>query len=178
MLQQLAQCGQYAGKGCLNAVYVSKCGCLCVWKSNWDSLFVVWFLPDLHYEAPKGGQGCMMAPFPPVWNLRTVFWFPFPISSLLFLPSSSCSVCHFSAGTFSWLFFLQKTLKYFSLRNRLFVFVFWYGSCWEARTWQLVDSMCSLLRFGTCIYHYALCNFFFFFCPFLFGIFLCQVSIN
>ena len=44
---------------------------------------------------------------PPVWNLRAVIWFPFPISChvffclvlLLFLP------CHFSAnGPFSWLF--------------------------------------------------------------------------
>ena len=59
---------------------------------------------------------------PPVWNLSAVIWFPFPISSLVFF----CLVlllflsCHFSAnGPFSWPFF-QKTVKYFSLRVRLF----------------------------------------------------------
>ena len=34
----------------------------------------------------KGGWGCLM--FCPVWNLRAVIWFPFPVSFPVFLPSS------------------------------------------------------------------------------------------
>ena len=57
---------------------------------------------------------------PPVWNLRAVIWFPFPILLFFCLVLLLFLSCHFSVnGPFSWLLF-QKTLKYFSLRVRLF----------------------------------------------------------
>ena len=140
------------------------CVCVQVWvlvcvKERLRQSVCCWIFSRLALWDPEGRPGMYDGPLPPVWNLRTVFWFPFPMSCfsayflLLFLS------CHFSAGTFFW-HFLSKKLKYFSLRVRRFLFVFWYGSCWEARRWQLVDSMCSLLPFGTGIYHYALYNFF------------------
>ena len=53
---------------------------------------------------------------PPVWNLRAVIWFPFPISSLVcFLPSPlALSVLSFSAnGPFSWLFSPENSQIFF-----------------------------------------------------------------
>ena len=43
----------------------------------------------IHFEhrAPEGRPGMSYVCLPPVWNLRAVIWFPFPISSLVFLPS-------------------------------------------------------------------------------------------
>lgn len=74
MLQRLAQCGQYAGEGCLNAVCMRAGVGACVCQRATETVCLLLdFFPDLHYETPKGGQGCMMAPSPPVWNLRTVF---------------------------------------------------------------------------------------------------------
>ena len=71
-----------------------------------------------HNPRREAGDFCS-----PVWNLRAVIWFPFPISSLLFLfffffffslLFSSCfSACSFwlvifsAKGPFSWLFFFS-----------------------------------------------------------------------
>ena len=38
--------------------------------------------PSIHPEGRPGDVRCLS----PVWNLRAVIWFPFPISSLAFLP--------------------------------------------------------------------------------------------
>ena len=69
---------------------------------------------------------------PPVWNLRAVIWFPFSISSLVFLPSplalSQCPSCHFS-GNGGRLFFQASSPTLFLFRNRFFL----YGSCWADR---------------------------------------------
>ena len=80
------------------------------------------------FQPPKGGRGCLMSP--PVWNLRAVIWFHFTISSLEFLPSPvTLSVYLFlPAGPFFWTFF-QKSVQYFSLRDRLFL----YGFCLAVR---------------------------------------------
>ena len=141
------------------------CVCVQVWvlvcvKERLRQSVCCWVSSRLTLGGPEGRPGMYDGHFPPVWNLRTVFWFPFPISSLLFLLSSSCSFCLvIFLLVHSPDFFLSR--KYFSLRVRR-VFFFWYGSCWVARRWQLVDSMCSLLPFATGIYHYALCNMIFF----------------
>ena len=83
---------------------LSLCLCIC--------LSLCLCLSVSHSPREAGNVWCPS----PVWSLRAVIWFPFPIFSSFFLPSPLA----FSAnGPFSWLFF-QKTLKYFSLRVRLF----------------------------------------------------------
>ena len=74
----------------------------------------------------------------PVWSLRAIIWFPFPVSSLVFLPSP--------LALLSWYFLLMVHSSvfsteisspfffFFSLRNRPFLSLF-HGSCWAARRW-------------------------------------------
>ena len=78
-----------------------------MWSS---SIWLLSYQLDTWYN-PRREAGDVWC-YPPVWNLRAVICFPFPISSLVFF----CLVvllflqCHFSdkRGPFSWLFF-QKT---------------------------------------------------------------------
>ena len=98
---------------------------------------------------------------PPVWNLRAVIWFHFAISSPVLLPSPvTLSVLSFSARWSILLNCFQKILRYFSLRDRLFL----YGSCLAARRSKLVGGMCSMLPYGTGICCYTFLYFLFFYC--------------
>ena len=63
----------------------------------------------------KGGRGCLMSP--PVWNIRAVIWFPFPIPSLVFLPSLAFSVLSFFCQWTILLTFFQKALQYFFVKT-------------------------------------------------------------
>ena len=52
-----------------------------------------------------------------LWNLRAVICFPFPVSSLVPLPSPVALSFHFSAND---CFFLQRILQYLCLTDMLF----------------------------------------------------------
>ena len=86
---------------------------------------------------------------PTVWNLRAVIWFHFAISSLVLLPSPvTLSVYLFlPAGPFFWTFF-QKSVQYFSLRDRLFL----YGFCLAVR----ISAACCHMALVFAVMH--LCN--------------------
>ena len=112
-------------------------------------------LPCLHFVAlsplPQREAGDVWC-LPPVWNLRAVIWFHFAISSLVLLPSPvTFSVLSFSACWPFLLNFFHKTVQYFLLRDRLFL----YGSCFAVRRRQLVGGMCSMLPYDTGICCYA-----------------------
>ena len=103
--------------------------CVGMSKPNpWEmSRLVLW-----GYCVPNKSWHCLV-----YWN-RAVIWFPFPISSVVFLPSphvlsvlSFCANCPFSR-------LLKKILKHFSLG-----FFVWLLLC-----------ICSLLPYGTSICHY------------------------
>ena len=79
ILRQQCKYATY-GKSCVLTLYMqqSKQADLFLHSSPWRKAKDGWCLP-------------------PVWNLRAVIWFPFPVSSLVFLP-----------GPFSCLFFFRK----------------------------------------------------------------------
>ena len=111
------------------------CVCVQVWvlvcvKERLRQSVCCWVSSRLALGGPERRPGMYDGHVPPVWNLRTVFWFPFPIPSLLFLPSSSCSFCLvIFLLVHSPDFFLSRKLSnIFSLRVRRFL-LFWYGSC-------------------------------------------------
>ena len=123
--------------------------------------------------SPKGGWGCLHDVSLLSWISGLLFDTPFlsplllfflPIVLLLFLS------CYFSAdGPFSWLFSLQKTLKYFSLRVRLFCMALveqlgddgrWYVQL--AAVWHWYLPLCIYIKKKPTLY----CV-----CPFLFLIF-------
>ena len=134
--------------------------------SNYLLFFPTYTLIKSYDNALKVKLG--MSDVPPVWNLRTVFWFPFPVSSLVFfclvlLPFLSC---HFSAnGPFSWFFSPQKLLKHFSFRVGLFSMALveqlgddsWYVQL--AAMWHWYLPLCNYKN----IKRYINC-----FCPFVF----------
>ena len=123
--------------------------CVCVFFSCFFLGLVVWVVIDVWYleyintiwlqvtqvqyfeciykvafaSAPSreaGDVGCHS----PVWNLRAVIWFPFLISSLVFLPTPlALSVSSFVCWWSILLTFFKKILKYFSLKFRLFCMV-------------------------------------------------------
>ena len=63
-----------------------------------------------------------MSGMPDVWNLRAVVWFPFPVSSLVFLPRplAPSVLPFFCKWSFLLTFFSPENSRYFSLRVRLF----------------------------------------------------------
>ena len=73
------------------------------------SVYYGCYLFLLFVFCPKGRLGMSGVPHPPVWNLRAVIWFHFPISSLLFLPSPLALSCHFSAEVHSLDFFPENS---------------------------------------------------------------------
>ena len=93
---------------------------------------------------------------PPVWNLRAVIRFPFPISSLGFF---LCLVlllflsCNFSANGPFPNFFPENSQSW----------AFLYGSCRAARRWKLVVACAACCCMALCFYNIFDC-----FHPFLF----------
>ena len=83
-------------------------------KSGWNNCPYYWrMVTGIHFWFPEGQVH-------PVWNLRAVIWFLFPISCLVHLLFLSC---HFSAnGPFSW-FFPPKIIQHCLLRVRFFVWL-------------------------------------------------------
>ena len=87
-----------------------------------------------------------------VWNLRAVIWFPFPISSLVFVPSLlALSVSSFICQWSILLTFLQKILNHFLCKDQELGFFAWLLlSSWEMRVGRRYVQ-----PYGTGIWHYA-----------------------
>ena len=101
------------------------------------------------------------------WNLRAVIWFHFAICSLVLLPSPvTLSVLSFSACWPFLLNFFQKTLQYFSLRDRLFCM----APVWQLGevSWSVVCSACCHMTLVFAVMHLYYWFLFCCFCPFLF----------
>ena len=95
---------------------------------------------------PKGDQGCLMSSCLESQGCHLIPLYYLLSCSFAKSCYSFCFILFLPAVPFSWLFF-QKILQYFSLRERLFFFL--YGSCLEAGRSKLVGGMCSMLPYGT-----------------------------
>ena len=92
-----------------------------VFVSGCVAIFFSWFCQLLQSFYPPGEAGDVWRPTP-VWNIRTVVWFPFLVSTLVFRPSLlglfvlSCFLFCFANGLFSiFSFFLSFFLLSFLL---------------------------------------------------------------